>query len=187
MRQQYEALNGKSSKNQSAGGKQLPLSCGNTFRMRPGSVPSLSLRVSDEVQFSDATPSAVSAVSRKNAPNQGRPPSGRQSMAGVAARGDFASSHMFDVGLLTVEYTSGAAEFNQATSGRCVLNIGCYPGLPHDLVEERRKRQAQRQKRAEARRKAEDEQRRERAAAKLAERESERLERLREKKYMILH
>jgi hypothetical protein len=83
---------------------------------------------------------------------------------------------MEESGIIEITLTS--------TSGRNSLSIACAPGLPHELVEDRRKRQLKRQKAAEARRHAEDEQRRHMAAVKLAEREAERLERLREKKYV---
>ena len=62
------------------------------------------------------------------------------------------------------------------------LVISSPPGLPHELVQEKSKRRAARQKKAEIARKRRDAERLERSAQKEQEREQERLERLSEKK-----
>lgn len=90
---------------------------------------------------------------------------------------------MQECGIASISFNGpGAAGFNAAVAGRIQLGVTSYAGLPHELVEERRRRQVQRQKREEAKRRAAEEQRRQRAAFKLAEREAERLDRLKEKK-----
>jgi myosin-1 len=137
IRTQYESCNAKSGKQQ-GGGPQLPLTFGTSFRMRAGSVPHLSVRPADNVAFADASASVVASASARS-PAAARPTaSGRQSVAraATATNGGAAYNYGFEVGILSAEYSSGdpASLTSGGSAGQVTLSIGCYPGLPHDLV-----------------------------------------------------
>lgn len=166
IRTQYEKFNSKGGKGRNA---ELRILFGSSFRMRPTEYVNSSLRPADEINFVDGNPPPRSSTKRSPGAPRAPPP---QTPAPGSAQ--WQQGLMEETGIIDISLSSAG--------GRNVLNITCAHGLPHELVEDRRKRQLKRQKAAEARRHAEDEQRRHMAAVKLAEREADRLERLREKK-----
>jgi myosin-1 len=171
LRAQYEKFNSKRGKGR--GGAELPILFGSTFRMRPSGFLNSSLRPADEINFKEANPPPRGTSKRPpSAPRSRAPPPPPLGSA------PWQQALMEESGIIEITLTS--------VGGRTSMDITCAYGLPHELVEDRRKRQLKRQKAAEARRHAEDEQRRHMAAVKLAEREAERLERLREKKYGLM-
>ena len=149
LRTQYETCNAKSGgKQQGNSAPQLPLNFGSAFKMRPGSVPHLSVRPADNIVFADAAASVVSAASVRS-PAARPTASGRQSLARSSSAGSAAAAvynYGFEAGILSAEYSgsdpSSLTSGGGSSAGQVNLSIGCYPGLPHDLVSARRRQAA---------------------------------------------
>lgn len=134
IREQYDLVNSKtgskkvSTSRQSASTSKLPLIFASSFRIRPCGAPSLATRASDEVVFTETN----ARPKRKAAVPRGRGAGRAGKVAGPPPGGPLDSDFLEECGIASVDVSGGVV--NPAVSGRVVLTITSFAGLPHELV-----------------------------------------------------